>query len=212
MREKSLLCQNIINARLDFFLRLLWSSHWTVICGYMSLCYCCLPSAVDFGDGQPPWQTSLLRLYHMLVFLVFTPAEDADCLFLGTGSSLLLQAELLENSARQMSFPFIDQTDFPPSILLLLSGITQVKFISPLPGQFITYLKVYLMVFLNFPFSRISNLPFSSSTVFWLGPLFASFKVIISAYNYMFIRVCDYLISVGVVCAACQIFLSLCFP
>ena len=65
------------------------------------------------------------------------------------------------------------------------------------------------MVFLNFPFSRISNLPFSSSTVFWLAPLFASFKVIISACNYMFIRMCDYLISVGVVCAAYQIFLSL---
>jgi len=93
-----------------------------------------------------------------------------------------------------------------------LSGIIKVKFISPLPGQLITYLKVYLMVFLNFPFSRISNLPFSSSTVFWLGPLFASFKVIISACNYMFIRVCDYVISVGVVCGAYQIFLSLCFP
>ena len=118
MREKSLLCQNVINARLDFFLRLLWSSHWTVICGYTSLCYRCLPSAVDFGDGQPPWQTSVLRLYHMLVFLVFTPAEDADCLFLGTGSSLLLQAALLENSTRQMSFPFIDQTDSHPTPLI----------------------------------------------------------------------------------------------
>ena len=50
----------------------------------------CLPSAVDFGDGQPPRQTSVLRLYHMLVFLVFTPAEDADWLFLGIGSSLSL--------------------------------------------------------------------------------------------------------------------------
>ena len=92
----------------------------------------------------------------------------------------------------------------------LLSGI--IKFISSLPGQLITYLKVYLMVLLNFPSSRISSLPFSSSTVYWLGPLFTSFKVIISACNYMFIRVCDYLISVGVVCAAYQVFLSLCFP
>ena len=39
-----------------------------------------------------------------------------------------------------------------------------------------------------------------------------SFMGLISACNYMFIRVCDYVISVGVVCGAYQIFLSLCFP
>lgn len=46
---------------------------WMVICGYASLCYSCLPSAVGFGDGQPPCSSLYSGNYHMLVFLVFTP-------------------------------------------------------------------------------------------------------------------------------------------
>lgn len=41
---------------------------WSYVATRVCVTVVCLQQG--FGDGQPPWQTSVLRLYHMLVFLV----------------------------------------------------------------------------------------------------------------------------------------------